>query len=206
VGLPLRPAFADPPTRAAGAAALGLDPDRPTLLVTGGSLGARRLNETVVALAPALAAAGVQVLHLTGGGKAGVPAGAAWDGYRALEYLDDILPAYAAADLAVTRAGAGTVSELAAVGVPAVLVPLPIGNGEQRLNGAELVAAGGAVMVEDAGFTPAWARRNVLGLLADPPRLAQMAAAAAATGVGDAAARLAEMALRAARPARGGAA
>ena len=64
--------------------------------------------------------------------------------------------AYAAADLVVARAGANTVCELTAVGLPAVYVPLPIGNGEQRVNAADVVAAGGGVLVDDGDVTPAW--------------------------------------------------
>ena len=64
--------------------------------------------------------------------------------------------AYAASDLVVARAGANTVCELTAVGLPAVYVPLPVGNGEQRLNASEVVAAGGGLLVDDAAFTPAW--------------------------------------------------
>ena len=74
---------------------------------------------------------------------------------------------YAAADLLLARAGAATVCEVAAVGLPAVFVPLPIGNGEQALNAAGLVDAGGALMVADSAFTPGWVRDHIIPLLRD---------------------------------------
>ena len=110
-----------------------------------------------------LAAAGIQTLHITGRGKtvldgAGQPLAA--PGYRQVEYVDGMELVYAAADVLLARSGAATVCEVAAVGVPAVLVPLPIGNGEQALNAAGLVDAGGALLVQDRDFTPEWLERN----------------------------------------------
>ena len=76
--------------------------------------------------------------------------------------------AYAAADAMVGRAGANSVTEAAAIGLPAVFVPLPIGNGEQALNAKAVVDAGGAILVDDAAFTPEWVRDHVPGLVTDP--------------------------------------
>ena len=207
-GLPLRAAVArlaaersDDPVvaRARAAIELGLDPSLPTLLVTGGSLGAVSLNRTVAGAAGGLLAAGVQVLHLTGTGKA-APVSAALAGvagaerYHVLEYLARMELALAVADLVLCRAGAGTVCELAALGIPAVYVPLPFGNGEQRLNAASVVAAGGGLVVEDDALTPAWVRERLVPLLgAESSTRARMAAAAATVGVRDAAARVAAM-------------
>src|SRR5690625_5004826 len=95
--------------------------------------------------------------------------------------------AYAAADLALTRAGAGTVSELTAVGLPAVLVPLQIGNGEQALNGQEVVTAGGALMVPDAELDVDYLLEQVLPLINDTPRLERMSRASRGFGITDAA-------------------
>ncbi len=182
---------------------LGLEPGLPTLLVTGGSLGAARLNAAMAASAEHLVAAGVQVLHLTGKGKSeGLREVSGSPRYRVLEYTDRMDLAYAAADLVVCRSGAGTVCELGAVGLPAVYVPLPHGNGEQRLNAAPVVAAGGGLLVEDAAFDAEAVRTTVTGLLTDPARLSAMAAAAAAASPRDGAGALVDLVLEAAgRPA-----
>ena len=204
VGLPLRPAIASldrSASRALGRKTLGLDPDLPTLLVTGGSQGARRINTAVTSAAGSLAAAGVQVLHIAGAKNAeDVRRGLAPHGlaggappYVALPYVDRMDLAYAAADLVLCRSGAMTVAELTAVGLPAVFVPLPIGNGEQRLNAVDVVAAEGALMVADEDLTPAWVTAQVLPLLKDAPALAKMSAAAASCGRPDAASTLADI-------------
>ena len=175
--------------RAEARRSFGLDPGLPTVVVTGGSSGALAMNRTVAGVAEEVAACGYQLLHVTGRGKQltrddGAPLSA--PGYVQVEYVDDMERVYAAADLLVARAGAATVSEVAAVGLPAVFVPLPVGNGEQALNAASLVAAGAAQLVADDAFTPDWYRRHVHPLLADPDRLAAMAAASRAHGVRDA--------------------
>ncbi|WP_392542414.1 undecaprenyldiphospho-muramoylpentapeptide beta-N-acetylglucosaminyltransferase [Oryzobacter telluris] len=156
--------------------------DAPTVLVTGGSLGAQRLNDAFGAAAADLSAAGIQVLHVTGTGKSFTPTGIGGTPYVVLEYCDRMDLAYAAADLVVARSGANTVCELTAVGLPAVYVPLPIGNGEQRLNARSVIAAGGGVLVEDAAVDAAWVRSTVVPLAGDRGRLDTMAAAAASVG------------------------
>ncbi|CAL8973339.1 UDP-N-acetylmuramate--L-alanine ligase [Cellulomonas sp. T2.31MG-18] len=211
-GLPLRPAVAallderatDPAAaRRRAADELGLDPDLPTLLVTGGSLGALSINRAVSAAASDLLGSGVQVLHLTGRGKADPVRRATEDlpgaeHYHVLEYLSRMELALAVADLVVGRAGAGTVCELAALGIPAVYVPLPVGNGEQRLNAASVVAAGGGLLVDDTALDASWLRAHVLPLLVGPGAVRQreqMARAAASVGVRDAAQRVAQLVL-----------
>jgi UDP-N-acetylglucosamine--N-acetylmuramyl-(pentapeptide) pyrophosphoryl-undecaprenol N-acetylglucosamine transferase len=99
--------------------------------------------------------------------------------------------ALAAADLMICRAGASSVTEAAATGVPAVFVPLPIGNGEQAHNARPVVEAGGALMVDDAAFTPDYIAASVVPLATDPARLAAMGAAAAGLIPSDADERLA---------------
>jgi len=173
-------------------ASLGLDAELPTLLVTGGSLGAQKLNEVFGASAPDLLAAGVQVLHACGRGKS-VPLPADHPHYLVREYLDDMDTAYAAADLVACRSGAGTVSELTAVGLPGVYVPLPIGNGEQRRNAESVVAAGGGALVNDADLNVEFVRSRVLPLLTDPAALATAARAARGFGVHDGDERLADL-------------
>ncbi|MGN6743875.1 MAG: UDP-N-acetylglucosamine--N-acetylmuramyl-(pentapeptide) pyrophosphoryl-undecaprenol N-acetylglucosamine transferase [Amnibacterium sp.] len=194
-GMPLRREIADldrAARRDEARAVLGLDPERPVLLVTGGSLGAERLNRTAVASAQAVLAAGWQVLHLAG--ERTDVADPRLPGYRMLPYADRMDLVLSAADLAVSRAGASTVSELSALGLPAVYVPYAVGNGEQRFNAAALVAAGGALLVPDADFTPETFARVVLPLLGDPARVAAMAAAAGGSGVRDGAERMARLA------------
>ncbi|MEE1620288.1 undecaprenyldiphospho-muramoylpentapeptide beta-N-acetylglucosaminyltransferase [Zafaria sp. Z1313] len=201
VGMPMRAEIARLDRAAEAAEAregFGLRPDVPTLVVTGGSSGAASINRTLQAVVPRLAGGGLQILHITGRGKqlAGDDGGAlAAPGYHQVEYVDGMQSAYAAADLIVARSGAGTVCELAAVGLPSVLVPLPIGNGEQRLNAAPLERAGGAIVVDDAGFTPEWFLREVPALVADSARRESMAAAASALGRRDAAGAMARIVL-----------
>ncbi len=206
VGMPMRRSIADLDRGAARAGAredLGLRTDRPTLVVTGGSSGAASINRAMAAAVDLLTDAGVQVLHITGRGKQ-VPGSdgelLSVAGYHQVEFVDGMERVYAAADLLVARSGAATVSEVAAVGLPAVLVPLPHGNGEQRLNARGLVEAGGALLVEDARFTPEWVRNEILPLITDPARLAAMSAASYARGVRDADRRMAEIVLAVAEP------
>ena len=200
VGLPLRPEIAelararneDPAAaRRRGAEALGLDPDRLTVLVTGGSLGAQRLNEVVPAAASEIVATGAQVLHLTGKGK--MLPGPPTNGYYLREYLVDMHHALACADFVVARSGAGMVAELSALGIPAIYVPFPIGNGEQRLNALDVVTAGGGILVEDKNFTPSWLLTHLLPLLSDGQARAEMARRAGRAGVVDAAEVLARI-------------
>jgi UDP-N-acetylglucosamine--N-acetylmuramyl-(pentapeptide) pyrophosphoryl-undecaprenol N-acetylglucosamine transferase len=201
VGMPLRTAISSldrAARRAEARATFGLDPDRPTLLVFGGSQGAASLNRAAVGAADALTAAGVQVLHARGPKNTDVavparPAGAA--PYVVVDYLERMDLAYAAADLALCRSGAVTVAEVSAVGLPAVFVPLPIGNGEQRRNAQPLVAAGGGLLVEDAELSPAWIAEHVVPLLTDPAALAALAGSAAAAGIPDADEKLADLVL-----------
>lgn len=218
VGLPLRPPIARLATMSAServaqrveaASRLGLNPDVPTLLVTGGSLGAQHINEVMgQAMAP-IADSGIQVLHLTGTGKdepvrEALEAAGGNPQYMILDYLATMEDAYAVADLVLCRSGAGTVAELAAVGLPGFFVPLPIGNGEQELNAADVLEAGGAKLVRNADFTSHVLINQVLPLAADSSALAAMSAAARATSPADAADRLASMVYAAGRGNIGG--
>lgn len=183
VGMPLRREIVDldrPALRGEAAALFGLDSDRPVLLVFGGSLGARRLNETLAASWQDVTAAGWQVLHAAGerndAADPGDPA------YRVVPYIDRMDLAFALADVIVSRAGSATVSEVSALGIPAVYVPYPVGNGEQALNAASSVAAGAARLVTDADFTPAYVRDELVPLLRDSAALERMREAAGAVG------------------------
>jgi UDP-N-acetylglucosamine--N-acetylmuramyl-(pentapeptide) pyrophosphoryl-undecaprenol N-acetylglucosamine transferase len=190
--------------RAQARAHFGFADDALVLLVFGGSQGAQSINRAVAPAATDIAAAGVSVLHAHGP-KNTLDLREPADGdppYLAVPYLSRMDLAYAAADLAICRSGAMTVAEVSAVGLPAVYVPLPIGNGEQRLNALPVVDAGGGLLVDDKDLTPAFVADTVIGLLTDAPRLAAMTAAAALAGHRDAAQRVAQVALEVARRSR----
>jgi UDP-N-acetylglucosamine--N-acetylmuramyl-(pentapeptide) pyrophosphoryl-undecaprenol N-acetylglucosamine transferase len=190
-GLPLRQEIAGLNQATAAREAVGefgLDPDRPTVLVTGGSLGAQRINLSISAAVQSIIDSGYQVLHIWGDKKDFIDPGV--EHYRVLRYCDRMELAFAAAAIAVARAGSATVAELSVLGIPSILVPYPVGNGEQRFNAADLVAAGGAILVEDDRFTPEYVRGEFVVLLGDAPRLARMRSAASGVGIPDGAERL----------------
>ena len=200
VGLPIRRMISQldrPALRAEARAFFGLDPDLPTLVVTGGSQGAWKLNRAITRASAALGTGGVQVLHVIGArGKedpewvepveTGTP-------YVVLTFVERMDYALAAADLMVCRAGASSVVEAAASGVPAVFVPLAYGNGEQEHNARPVVDAGGALMVDEGRFTADYVADTVPGLANDTARLAAMGAAAAGLVPSDADDKLARI-------------
>jgi UDP-N-acetylglucosamine--N-acetylmuramyl-(pentapeptide) pyrophosphoryl-undecaprenol N-acetylglucosamine transferase len=197
VGLPIRRMIATldrAAHRAEALASYGLRPDLPVLLVTGGSQGAASLNRAVLGAAASLAAAGVQVLHITGPAHE-VPAPETGVPYLVHGYVDRMDLAYSAADAVLCRSGSNTVTEVSGVGLPAVYVPLPIGNGEQALNARGVIAAGGGLLVDDADLTAEWVASHVVPLLNDRARLDAMGAAAAHQIPLDADVRLARMIL-----------
>jgi UDP-N-acetylglucosamine--N-acetylmuramyl-(pentapeptide) pyrophosphoryl-undecaprenol N-acetylglucosamine transferase len=106
--------------------------------------------------------------------------------YVAVPYIDRMDLAYAAADFALCRAGAMTCAELTAVGLPAVYVPLPIGNGEQRVNALPIVRRGGGILLDNADLSPEWVRDTLLPVLVNIDQVAEMSEAAAALGRRDA--------------------
>ena len=206
VGVPVRESITSldrAALRAAARAEFGFGDDDRVLLVFGGSQGAQSINRAVAGAAKDLAAAGVSVLHAYGRKNTlELPEPADGDPrYVAVPYLSRMDLAYAAADLAICRSGAMTVAEITAVGLPAVYVPLPIGNGEQRLNALPVVNAGGGLVVDDADLTPAFVADTVAGLLSDAPRLQVMTSASALSGHPDAAQQVAKVALEVARSA-----
>jgi UDP-N-acetylglucosamine--N-acetylmuramyl-(pentapeptide) pyrophosphoryl-undecaprenol N-acetylglucosamine transferase len=207
VGVPVRGVIAGldrTALRTSARAHFGFADDARVLLVFGGSQGAASINRAVAAAAVELAAAGVAVLHAYGAKNTLDlrTADTADPPYVAVPYLNRMDLAYAAADLAICRSGAMTVAEVSAVGLPAVYVPLPIGNGEQRLNALPVVRAGGGMLVADADLTPDFVAEQVAGLLTDPARLAAMTAAAARVGHRDAARQVAAVALEVGRSGR----
>ncbi|HKN91061.1 MAG TPA: undecaprenyldiphospho-muramoylpentapeptide beta-N-acetylglucosaminyltransferase [Acidimicrobiia bacterium] len=184
-------------------------PDRALVAVFGGSLGARRLNEAAAELYDCWRGRGdVSVHHVSGtvGHEAAVAAHAALRrdgdtlGYRLVPYEDRMPELYAVASIAVCRAGATTVAELAAAGVPSILVPLPGAPGDHQTRNAEaLVAAGAAVLVPDAECTGARLAAELEPLLADPARLEAMGQAAGTLARPHAADALADLVEHAAR-------
>jgi UDP-N-acetylglucosamine--N-acetylmuramyl-(pentapeptide) pyrophosphoryl-undecaprenol N-acetylglucosamine transferase len=141
----------------------GINPDRPIVLVFGGSQGSQHINKVLAESINLIVSHGIQVVHAVGRANP-LPEGSA--NYKPVPYLEDLPQAYCAADLIICRSGAVTCHELMAIGKYALLVPLAIGNGEQRLNGSALVESGAASMVENSNFTQEWLSNNLLGLIA----------------------------------------
>lgn len=212
-GNPVRPGLADtgPKGRAAAAALFGLDPQRRTLLVFGGSQGAQRINAAVAgSLGRWRAPEELQILHATGRGRGGeaasdlaTAAGAAGGGgtplMRAVEFIDRMDLAYAAADVVVARSGASTIAELTVLGLPSVLVPYPHATADhQMVNARDLAATGAATVVSDADLDGASLVAAAEPLLYDDAVRVEMGAAARRFGRPDAAARVAAMILQAA--------
>jgi len=214
-GLPLRPQIAElaatlasPRDRGAAVAsaraALGWDADAAVLLVTGGSLGAASLNAAVVGCVEALVRHGIHVLHLTGVGKSQEAERAKGDlpaelraSYQVSEYAHDMSAALAAASAVLCRAGANTVSEVTALRLPALYVPLPVGNGEQALNARSVVDAGAALLIDDSHLTSSRVELAVERMILDADAAQAMRDAAADVGIPDGAARLADLVERA---------
>src|SRR4051812_25547923 len=157
----------------------GLRPDLPVLFVFGASQGARTINLAVAGAAKKLSHAGIQVLHVQGGRNDPfeVPSDLPVP-YVVVPYLSDMQLGYAAADLVLCRGGAITVAETTAIGLPAIYVPLPYGNGEQKRNALPVVEAGGGILVDNAELTPEWVERTGIPLARDPQRLAALGAGA----------------------------
>jgi UDP-N-acetylglucosamine--N-acetylmuramyl-(pentapeptide) pyrophosphoryl-undecaprenol N-acetylglucosamine transferase len=200
VGMPLRPAIAGLDrggVRSGARQMFGLPADAPVVLVFGGSLGAQRLNAAVDAALDDLLASGYSVIHAVGAKNIDSALPEVPGRYLPLAYIDRMDLAYAAADLAVCRAGAMTCAEVTAVGLPAIYVPLAVGNGEQALNAAPIVQAGGGSMIEDSAISGEALRDAVAEVLADPRRLGAMSTAARGLGIRDGAERLADLVERA---------
>lgn len=207
IGLPVRAAIADldrAVRRDAARESFGLPPQGPTLLVSGGSQGARSLNQATREAREPLLAQGISVLHVLGAAnltEETVPVRAAGGTavYQPVGYVDDMGRAYAAADVMVGRSGAGTVMETAMIGLPTIFVPLPHGNGEQARNADFLVRADAARLVRDADLDAARLVEEVTALMADPQRLSAMARTCRELAPSGAASALARLVLDVAR-------
>lgn len=176
----------------------GLAEDRPTLLVTGGSLGALTLNEALEAGLSRLTDAGIQVIWQTGKnfGTRAEKAAKSLKGVVVAPFMADMAKAYAAATLVVSRAGAGSISEIELLGKPAILVPSPnVAEDHQTKNAQALASRGAAILIADAD-----ARRDLvpaaLSAITDQPRLRSMAEAASALALRDSDERIADEIIR----------
>lgn len=174
---------------------LGLDPSLPTLLVTGGSQGARSINQAVEGARAELKAAGIQVLHIVGP-VAGLSE-LSEPGYQRIIYCDAMEAAIAASDFAISRAGASTVSEFTACSLPALYVPYPVGNGEQKFNVEQVISVGGGLIVEDLNFTASYIKERIIPLMSQRATLKEMSRAAGSVAILDATAQLQAMLLNA---------
>lgn len=205
VGMPMRAAIETLDKESQKTSArqrLGLDADLPTLVVTGGSLGAQSLNNAVREIYQRLEDWEFQMLHITGRNKALVDeSGNLLNApqYHQREFITSMEDVYAAADLMVVRSGAATVSEVAAVGVPAIFVPLPIGNGEQASNATSLVDAGASLLINDSEFDAAWFVNNIPTLMNDSQRLEEMRKRSYQQGIRNAARTMAQEILKVAQ-------
>lgn len=191
-GTPVRPEILNLPPRAEAAAKFGLDPARPTLLVTGGSQGARRLNE-IAAAAANLLAADIQILHIAGPtNEADVAAALAnRPGAVALGFCDAMHAAIAAADAVVARSGASFLTEIAVAGLPSILVPYPHAADDHQTANAQVFAdAGAATLVQERDLDAEKLADLAKSILENPERRATMAAAARGLAMPDAAARV----------------
>ncbi len=194
IGTPIRKDLSNPPAKAAAKADLGFDPKIPLTLVLGGSLGSTRVNEFILSnLANLLKV--TQVFHQTGQGnmheverlsRAALTdlslADAVKSRYRPIGYLDKstLVQAYAAADVVVARAGSGSIFEIAALGKPAILIPLrESANDHQRVNAYEFSKLGAAIVIEEENLLPGVFLTQLKSILDNPETMSKMGVAAA---------------------------
>jgi len=201
-GTPIRKSLARRVPREEALAAFGLQPGFKTLLVMGGSQGAHGINEAAIRALPLLKDLAVQVIHLTGTDDEQVAAA----NYRREEipahvaaFCHQMELAYSAADLALSRSGAASLSELSYFGIPSLLIPYPFAaENHQALNAAIFARKGAAVVVEQGHVSVEIFAREIGALLRDTGRLGAMSRAASALGPDNAAARVADIVERAA--------
>ncbi len=198
VGMPLRREFAKIVAgydKGQARVELGLDPSSPTLLVTGGSQGARSINQSIESSRKQLTQAGIQVIHIVGGNSD--LAEEVSPGFIRMRYCTSMEAAIAASDLAVSRAGSSTIGEFTACSLPAIYVPYPVGNGEQKHNAKTVVEAGGGLLVDDKDFTPSFVTEQVIPMMSHMPTLSEMSKAARSVAVMNSAEQLRDLVLEA---------
>lgn len=198
-GNPVRPEIVERhKSKADGRKAFGLDAERPTLLVIGGSLGARTINEALAAELHRLTEAGVQVIWQTGRhfGNRAQEAAKGRKGVVTTEFITNMADAYSAADLVISRAGACSLSELQLLGKPSVLVPSPnVAEDHQTKNAQALERAGAAMLIPDAEAS-ANLVSTALKLMADADTLTRMSEKASAMALRDSDRNIAQEALK----------
>jgi len=191
-GTPVRKEMRTFPDRVVAASQFGLDPARPTVVVMGGSQGARRLN-ALVAEAFDDFPTGTQVLHVAGTGDEQRVREAAGNrpGYMVLGFCHDMAAVYAVADIVLCRSGASSLTELAHAALPSILVPYPHAADDHQTKNAEVfAAAGAAILVQESQLDRKTLASQVSDLLQNPERLKSMQQAALALDVPDAASRI----------------
>jgi UDP-N-acetylglucosamine--N-acetylmuramyl-(pentapeptide) pyrophosphoryl-undecaprenol N-acetylglucosamine transferase len=195
VGTPVRPEIMGRPSRAEAAARFGLNADQPTILVTGGSQGARRLNE-LSANAAAMLPPDVQILHIAGAldfervsqRAAGKP------NYKVLGFCDQMPAAYAVADLVIARAGASSLNEIAMCGLPSILVPYPhAADDHQTCNARVFSDAGAAILAPERDLDAGKLASAAASILQDLQASGRMAKAACALAIPDASERVCDI-------------
>jgi UDP-N-acetylglucosamine--N-acetylmuramyl-(pentapeptide) pyrophosphoryl-undecaprenol N-acetylglucosamine transferase len=191
-GTPVRPEIVNLPSREAAAALFGLDPEKTTILVTGGSQGARRLNQLSAEAAASLPPE-TQVLHIAGAldfeRVSEIASGRA--GHKVLGFCDQMPSAYAIADLVIARSGASSLTEIASAGHPSILVPFPYAADDHQTRNAEVFAAAGAArLVQERDLDAEKLASLATSILQDLPTYKRMAKAARDLAVPDAADRV----------------
>ncbi|MEY5019858.1 MAG: undecaprenyldiphospho-muramoylpentapeptide beta-N-acetylglucosaminyltransferase, partial [Verrucomicrobiota bacterium] len=191
-GTPMRPEIKSRPTRAEAAVLFGLDPQKTTILVTGGSQGARRLNE-LCAGAAAKFPDGIQFLHIAGAldfDRVSKIVGSRAN-YRVLGFCDQMPAAYAVADLIISRSGASSLTEISVVGLPSILVPYPYAADDHQTRNAEVFErAGAAKLVQERDLDEGKLAALALSILNAPATSERMTAAARSLAISDAAERV----------------
>ncbi len=191
-GTPVRPEIASLPSRDEAAKLLGVDPSKKTILVTGGSQGARKLNELTAASADLLPA-GTQIIHVAGAFDFERVQGIVADrkDYHLLGFCDQMAAAYAVSDLVITRSGASSLTEVAMAGLPSILVPYPYAADDHQSRNAEVFAkAGAAIQVEESELTAEKLANLATTILEDLPTHEGMSKAARSLAIPDAADRV----------------
>ncbi len=197
VGTPLRPAVAKKPTREEGAAYFGLQAGKRTLMIMGGSQGARRINELVAASLPEFTDSGIQILHISGPADYDLVKPAYDKNPEAgvlRDFCGEVQYAYAVADLAVCRSGAATLTELAYYEIPSVLIPYPYAADDHQTANAEIFSLPGAAELWRQGdLNEDNFAGKMIDLMNDTGRLEKMKATAATLVVPDASHRVCEV-------------